>query len=187
MSLLIPTVMLTSRDAQVGAGSLREKSGTKSNVDWSSFEHAQLYSGQWAVDSGMWTVSSGQWNLDSEMWTVGSGQWNVDSVYWTMDGGQWNGDSAQWTVGSEMWTVGSGQWAVDSWQWAVDSGQLAVGSRQWTVNESMKLLSSHIHQSHDRAKHYSNNWSQKQYVVRFCVGKAPELHHVWTTLHSVQK
>jgi hypothetical protein len=56
-----------------------------------------------------------------------------------------------------MWTVGSGQWAVD---------------------KSMNLLPPDVHQRHGRAKHHSSDWSQKQYVDRFCVGKAPKLHHV---------
>jgi hypothetical protein len=81
MCLLIPTVTLTSRAAQVGAGILRKKFGTKSNVDWVSFEHAQLPSGQWTVDSGMWIVDSG-------MWTVECGQWNVDSWHWAVYSGK---------------------------------------------------------------------------------------------------
>lgn len=47
----------------MGDGILREKFGTKSNVNWSSFEHAQLSSGQWRVDSGQWNVDSGQWTV----------------------------------------------------------------------------------------------------------------------------
>ena len=80
MCLLIPTVTLTSRAAQVDTGILREKFGTKSNVDWSSFENAQLSSGQWNVDSGQWDVDSGQWTVDNGQWNVDSSQWTVGSV-----------------------------------------------------------------------------------------------------------
>jgi len=64
MCLLIPTVTLTSRAAQMDAGILRENFGTKSNVNWSSFEHAQLSSGQWTVECGQWAVDSGMLTVD---------------------------------------------------------------------------------------------------------------------------
>jgi hypothetical protein len=116
LNVLIPTVTLTSRATQMGDGILRENFGTKSNVDWLSFEHARLSSGQWTVDIGMWTVECGPWTVECGQRTVECGQLAVGS--------------GQWAVKCEQWIVDSGEWAVDRWQWAVDGWQWAVDSWQ---------------------------------------------------------